>query len=84
MNISLIIGIIVAIALLGIIICLMALLILDSKIKSNDKKLRQVSDIQWYFDHGTPIEEILKMPMPKKLKRDLLKIYSKNKDIEGE
>ncbi len=79
MNVFLIIGTIMVIALLGIIICLMALLILDSQIKDIQKKQQQVSDIEWHYNHGTPMEEILKMPMPKKLKRKLLKIYKSDR-----
>lgn len=78
MNVFSIIGIIAAIALLGIIICLLALLILDSQLKDIQKKQQQINDIEWHFNHGTPVEEILKMPMPKKLKKELLKIYRRD------
>lgn len=79
MNVFSIIGIIVVIVLLGITICLMALLILDIQLKNIQKRQRQVNNIEWHYRNGTPMKEILKMPMPKKLKRKLLKIYKSDR-----
>lgn len=79
MNVFSILGLIMASLILGVLICLLVLLILDSQLKDIQKKQRQVNDIEWHYRHGTPMEEILKMPMPKKLKRKLLKIYKSDR-----
>ncbi len=71
--------IILCVCFLGMAVCLIALLILDTQIKKCEKHFRELDDIGWHIEHGTPLEEILKMPMPKDLRKEYLKIYEQSK-----
>ncbi len=71
--------IILCVCFLGMAVCLIALSILDTQIKKCEKHLRELDDIGWHLEHGTPLEEILKMPMPKGLRKEYLKIYERCK-----
>ncbi len=71
--------IILCVCFLGMVVCLIALLILDTQIKKCEKHLRELDNIGWHIEHGTPLEEILKMPMPKSLRKEYLKIYDQRK-----
>lgn len=76
--------IILCVCFLGIAVCLIALLILDTLLKKNAKHLKELDDIGWHLEHGTPMEEILKMPMPKKLRKEFLEIdeqYKAERDL---
>lgn len=71
--------IILCVCFLGIAVCLIALLILDTQMKKCDKHLKELDDIGWHLEHGTPMEEILKMPMPKKLRKEFAEIHEQYK-----
>lgn len=71
--------IIVCVCLFGIAVCLIALLILDTQMKKCAKHLKELDDICWHLEQETPLEEILKMPMPKSLRKEYQKIYEKEK-----
>ena len=60
-------------------ICLIVPLICDAQLKKCTKTIRELDNIGWHLEHGTSLEEILKMPMPKRLRKEYQKIYEEEK-----
>lgn len=80
--------ILICVGLFVVAVSLIAIVILDAQMANCDKHLKEIDELLWHLEHGTPIEEVLKMPMPKKLRKELTALHeqemlAENKNISN-